>query len=104
MSSRANYGIDSPFIVVTLFILSGIGFGAALLWYIFRDPPRFGEIALVTAGIYFFLGAAGMLRYSKVGKLRIRDEILSAIKWCGDERALDVGCGRGLLLVGAARR
>src|SRR5215475_901843 len=104
MSSRADYGIDSPVIVVILFTLSGIGFCAALVWYLFRKPPLLGEIAVVTAGLYFFLGAAGMLRYSKVGKLRIRDEILESITWRGDETALDVGCGRGLLLVGAARR
>src|SRR5215813_6221328 len=104
MSSRADYGIDSPVIVASLFILSGIGFGAALVWYLFRERPLIGEIAFVTAGIYFFLGAAGMLRYSKIGKLRIREEILESIMWRGDEIALDVGCGRGLLLVGAACR
>jgi ubiquinone/menaquinone biosynthesis C-methylase UbiE len=59
---------------------------------------------LVAAGIYFLLGAGGMVRYSKVGKLRIRDQILEPIPWRGDERVLDVGCGRGLLLIGAARR
>src|SRR6516165_433179 len=104
MSSRADYGIDSPAIVASLFLLSGIGFGAALAWHFWGDPPLLGEIALVAAGIYFFLGAGSMIRYSKVGKLRIRDQILELIPWRGDERVLDVGCGRGLLLIGAARR
>jgi ubiquinone/menaquinone biosynthesis C-methylase UbiE len=45
-----------------------------------------------------------MIVYSKDGKLRIRDEILEALPWRGDEKVLDVGCGRGLLLIGAARR
>jgi ubiquinone/menaquinone biosynthesis C-methylase UbiE len=104
MSSQADYGIDSPAIVAGLCALSGIGFGAALVWHLFGDPHPFGESALVAAGIYFLLGAGGMIRYSKVGKLRIRDQILEPIPWRGDERVLDVGCGRGLLLVGAARR
>ena len=104
MSSRADYGIDSPAIVAGLLLLSGIGFGTALVWYLFGDPPRLGEIALVAASIYFLLGAGGMVRYSKVGKLRIRDQVLGLIPWRGDEMVLDVGCGRGLLLVGAARR
>jgi SAM-dependent methyltransferase len=104
MPSQADYGIDSPAIVAGLFVLSGIGLGAALVWHLFGDPHPFAEIALVAAGIYFLLGAGGMVRYSKVGKLRIRDQLLETIPWRGDERVLDVGCGRGLLLIGAARR
>ena len=41
---------------------------------------------------------------SLVGKLRVRDQILEAIPWRGDEKVLDVGCGRGLMLIGAAKR
>ena len=103
MSSRADYGIDSPAIVVGLFVLGGIGFGAALVWRLFGNPPLAGQIVLVGTGAYLLLGAVGMVWYSKVGKLRIRDQILELIPWRGDERVLDVGCGRGLLLVGAAR-
>lgn len=53
---------------------------------------------------YFLLGAGGMLFYSKVGKLALRERLLDKIPWRGDERVLDVGCGRGLLAVGAAHR
>ena len=104
MSSRTDYGVDSPAIVAGLVLLSGIGFGTALVWYLFGDPPRLGVIALIAASIYFLLGAGGMVRYSKVGKLRIRDQILELIPWRGAEMVLDIGCGRGLLLIGAARR
>jgi ubiquinone/menaquinone biosynthesis C-methylase UbiE len=33
-----------------------------------------------------------------------RDMMLNMLNWRGDERVLDVGTGRGLLLIGAARR
>jgi SAM-dependent methyltransferase len=104
MSARADYGIDSPAIVAGLFLLGGIGLGAALVWHLVGDPPLVGEIALAAAGIYFLLAATSMIQYSKAGKLRIRDQLLEPIPWRGDERVLDVGCGRGLLLIGAARR
>jgi len=68
------------------------------------DPPWWVEITLVAAGIYFLLAAGGMVYYSKVGKLGIRDQILESVPWRGGELVLDVGCGRGLLLIGAARR
>ena len=104
MSSRPDYGIDSPAIVAGLFVLGSTGLGAALLWHFFGNPRPFWEIALAAGGGYFWLSAAGMVWYSKLGKLRIRDEILRQIPWRGDEVVLDAGCGRGLLLVGAARR
>ncbi len=44
------------------------------------------------------------LFYVKKGKEFHRDKMLASHAWRGDERVLDVGCGRGLLLVGAAKR
>ena len=44
------------------------------------------------------------LLYVKVGKFHHRDFILDFHEWRGDEQVLDVGCGRGLLVVGAAKR
>jgi ubiquinone/menaquinone biosynthesis C-methylase UbiE len=48
--------------------------------------------------------ALSMLWSSKIGKVRQRERLLDNISWSGDERVLDVGCGRGLLLIGAANR
>jgi arsenite methyltransferase len=43
------------------------------------------------------------LFYVKVGKFYHRDRMLLLHTWRGDEDVLDVGCGRGLLLAGAAK-
>ena len=98
MSAKGNYGVDSPAIVVTLCILGLTGTGIAYLL-----PSAWRWAGYVT-GTYFLLGAAGMLFYSKVGKLALRERLLDKIPWKGDEQVMDVGCGRGLLTVGAARR
>jgi arsenite methyltransferase len=49
------------------------------------------------------VASASMFYYSKVGKYGYRDRMLAKISWRGDEQVLDVGTGRGLLLIGAAK-
>ena len=50
------------------------------------------------------LTAIWMVWGSKVGKIALRERLLDQLSLRGDERVLDVGCGRGLLLIGAAKR
>ena len=45
-----------------------------------------------------------MIWSSRVGKIKERERLLDEIVWKGNERVLDVGCGRGLMLIGAAKR
>jgi arsenite methyltransferase len=45
-----------------------------------------------------------MVYDSRIGKVRWREVLLDAVPWTGAEEVLDVGCGRGLLLIGAAKR
>ncbi len=104
---QARYGIDAPNLVRG-FLLAGIGSGAAgfglLVWADLKPsaPWVVGLLLVVSA---YALGMFGlMLRGSLVTKVRGRDNILDLINWTGRERVLDVGCGRGLLLVGAAHR
>lgn len=102
MPQKADYGIDSPAMVTGAACI-----GAVALCLAIFDAHLFG-VRLRWLGVIAaleFLGLAGaMLLYSKSGKMRIRDAILGSLPWRGDERVLDVGCGRGLLLVGAAKR
>jgi cyclopropane fatty-acyl-phospholipid synthase-like methyltransferase len=55
-------------------------------------------------GSGFGFGALLLLWSSLVGKFRARDALLNAVPWRGDEQVLDVGCGHGLMLIGAAKR
>jgi arsenite methyltransferase len=99
---KPDYGIDSPAIVSGELIIEMLAMALAILKpRVFDLQARWIEVA---AGTYFLYGAFSMLRYSKVGKFRLREKLLDMISWRGDETVLDVGCGKGLLLVGAARR
>ena len=86
-------------------------FGALCLLIAIFAPHviHLGPVDLNARSFYWpagFLIAEGFLflLYVKVGKFRHRDFMLSLHSWRGDEQVLDVGCGRGLLLAGAAKR
>lgn len=98
VKTRPDYGLDSPRIVATLFV------GGVLLGCVAVVVSSAWRWAALGFAIYFLLGAFGMLLYSKKGKLAVRKRLLDRIPWRGDERVLDVGCGRGLLTVAAAHR
>jgi len=105
-TTRLDYGVDAPAVMRNLF-LSGALF---LLFGIFAPSPFHIGPVLVASRTFLwpagFLIAEGLLflLYVKVGKFRHRDFMLSLHTWRGDENVLDVGCGRGLLLAGAAKR
>jgi len=107
--TRPNYGLDAPGVVRNLTIIGAVllavGIGSALV----SLTGRLGwlmEIAVSFAvtGLSLLLTAAVTTWGSRVGKLRFRDRVLDAIPWRGDEQVLDVGCGHGLMLIGAAKR
>ena len=98
MQKKGNYGLDSPAIVGALLLL-----GLSLL-ILSRATDSHWRWLTFGLGAYFLVGSAGMTFYSKVGKLRLRERLLDKVPWRGDETVLDIGCGPGLLTVGAARR
>ena len=59
---------------------------------------------MALASVYLLGMGSYMLYGSKIEKIRQREVYLDFIHWRGDEQVLDVGCGRGLMLVAAARR
>ncbi len=115
-SEPADYGIDAPGVVRNLVVCGVVALAAGVsalagVWSGHIVVPLGNEVLdvdVINAGTVvglICLGMAGwMLWDSKVGKMRTRDWLLDQHSWTGAERVLDVGCGRGLLLIGAARR
>jgi arsenite methyltransferase len=104
--AKADYGIDAPG-VVRVQALAGlavvvVAFGAPLL-PIAHDVAD-GLHSLRFLGVASILVAATMILSSKVGKIRLCRRMIALHPWRGDERVLDVGCGRGLSLIAAAHR
>jgi len=61
-------------------------------------------ISLAIIGLSFGFAAVVMYLSSRIAKVKVRDLIVESIPWRGDENVLDVGCGRGLFVIGAAKR
>lgn len=114
---RPDYGIDAPNVVRNLSIVAAVMFGVALgaatgiLPQELVAHPSSGttiRFPLARNTVWFGLGfgsaACWMYFGSRYGKISAREKLLDRIQWIGNERVLDVGCGRGLVLVGAARR
>ncbi len=113
---KADYGLDAPLVIRNMFIIGAAGLlcwlGAKLnLWTgKLLLPIGNRSLTLDFSGMGLFLGATltfgacWMVWDSKIGKLNNREKLLDNLTWTGDEQVLDVGCGRGLLLIGAAKR
>src|SRR5215469_14694175 len=99
-AQQPDYGIDGPRGVVLLLLVSVVCVGAAVWLHGWQDSPSWGillaQVILLIVAIDCPLLAGSLLWYSKVQKLRERDRLLNLVPWRGDERVLDVGCGRGL--------
>jgi len=110
---KPDYGIDAPSVVRNLAAAGSLLLFAALLTNMDFLPREIALGPSLRIGLLgMWLGAGGgltaaalwMLWGSRVGKIKERERLLDHIAWRGDERVLDVGCGRGLVLVGAAKR
>jgi len=92
---RGSYGIDAPLApaflagLVVLYLVLAIATGGAKFWLV-------GSFVLAVEGFYLY----NTLR----GKFVVWAGLLDRLGLRGDERVLDLGCGRGAVLMMAAQR
>jgi SAM-dependent methyltransferase len=99
---RGDYGYDAPYALVIFGIVAAVsGVLATIAWW--RGASQAARIATV----YFviFLGSTVSFFYTtRRGKFLEWDAILDRAGLRGDERVLDMGCGRGAVLTAVAKR
>jgi len=88
-----RYGIEAPYVplALTLAGLASGGLATASPWWL---------ISMVL----FLVQAALYLHTTLRGKLQVWDQLLDSLALRGDEVVLDLGCGRGAVLLALARR
>jgi hypothetical protein len=103
-----NYGLDAPLAVRNMLIVAALGIISLItrLLGVWSRQDVIAVIArpLIGAGLSCGAMALWMIYDSKIGKIREQDTYLNKIHWNGNEHVLDVGCGLGLFLIGAAKR
>ena len=109
MNKKADYGFDAPNVIRNLFVIGILCMAVPYFLNNFSDKQYYSIwllviICLMVMGLCLTLTGIVMIFSSKIGKLKERERILNILNVCGDENILDVGCGRGLYLVGAAKR
>ena len=105
---KPDYGVDAPGLMRFFLGAGTLALAASLSLARFlhaQNAVALAAIFILAALACYLMGMGCLMLYgSKVTKVVERESLLDQIPWRGDENVLDVGCGRGLMLIGAARR
>jgi arsenite methyltransferase len=105
-SAKPDYGIDAPGVIRNLLIIGIALFVLAHFVPVLTVGPVIFPLrpTAIGTGTVCLLEGLAMILYAKVGKFHHRDRMLARVNWTGNETVLDVGTGRGLLMIGAAKK
>jgi arsenite methyltransferase len=91
---KGTYGIDAPYLIPIPVAL--------IAWNVWRGIVTRTSSPFIAAAVIAASMASGLYT-SRRGKFVVWDELLNGLNLKGDERILDVGCGRGAVLLSAGR-
>jgi arsenite methyltransferase len=106
-AGRIGYGIDDPRTIVELLIAGILAVAVGIIISAYTAPSRTADAALIGGsgvGFLILVVTAALYWSSRLGKPREMTKLVNAIPWGGGEAVLDLGCGRGLATVMAARK
>src|SRR5690242_3090405 len=102
---RATYGIDAPHAVRNMFLggIASIATGLALRRIVASARSIWITVLAICGGICLLLSGGLIAATSLITKRIVYRQLIDALHLRGDENMLDVGCGRGMLLIEAAK-
>lgn len=103
---KADYGIDAPVVVRNLFVFSVAALFLVSLSFLIETPfwfwLAFGYSGLTA--LCLLASGCWMLHSTRIAKPKIIARMVRELNLKGHETVLDLGCGRGLLAIEAAKR
>src|SRR5436309_1123823 len=96
---RGSYGIDAPYAFAFISFVVFLELAVAI-----DEAVTSGRFRFFFAVFFVFMIAALYLHFTLRGKFLVWAELLDQLNLRGDERILDMGCGRGAVLLMAAQR
>ena len=108
-ATQPDYGLDAPLLMKRMFTRAAWTIAIGVAVYLINRNDNAGPAGTLLAVFCViglgFLGVGGYMWWSsKTGKLALRDQLLDSLDLKGEEKVLDAGCGRGLMVIGAAKR
>jgi arsenite methyltransferase len=91
---RGWYGIDAPYAPAFIAVLAALELGVAII---------LGNVWILLAALFILAILGFYLHATLRGKFVVWAELLDRLNLRGDERILDLGCGRGAVLLMAAQ-
>lgn len=98
---RGDYGFDAPYVPIMFLLIGLIMLVISLLALLLWQFLLLGILGLLYA-VYMLLSGASYIYTTRRGKFQVWAELLSNLHLRGDEQILDLGCGRGAVLLMAA--
>jgi arsenite methyltransferase len=105
---RGRYGVDgdyrlipAPVLFATYLLLCLTTMVLAAIWLV--TGRTLAGVGAAVAAIVLLGAGASIWRFSRRGKFEVWAALLTGLDLRGDERVLDLGCGRGAVLLAAAK-
>jgi len=99
---HGEYGYDAPYALVMFGLLAvSSGIWAAMAWL---DGPIRPAMPATLYFVFFLANTSSFFYTTRRGKFLEWNRILDRLRLRGDEKVLDMGCGRGAVLTAVARR
>lgn len=101
--SQPAYGLDGS-LKSRIFTFTIIVLLVVFLFQVNIPLTKYIAYIVLACGVMYIAVTCWWAFYVTTGKLKHRDALLNMVDWNGKKTVLDIGTGRGLLLIGAAKK